>query len=163
MEKQTETWIAPGAVVVGDVTLGRDSSIWYNAVVRGDSAPIEIGENTNIQDGCVLHVDAGFPLKIGRGVTVGHAAILHGCTVGDNTLIGMGAIVLNGAQIGKDSLVAAGALVPQGRSYPDGVLLMGAPARVVRSLKPEEIAENRHNAEIYWAEAAHQVREEAHD
>ena len=124
MEKQAETWIAPGAVVVGDVTLGCNSSIWYNAVVRGDSAPIEIGENTNIQDGCVLHVDAGFPLKIGRGVTVGHAAILHGCTVGDNTLIGMGAIVLNGAQIGKDSLVAAGALVPQGRSYPDGVLLM---------------------------------------
>lgn len=146
-------YMAPGAVCLGDVRFGPHCSIWVNAVVRGDSAPIVVAEGTNIQDCCVLHVDAGFPLHIGRGVTVGHGAILHGCTIGDNCLVGMGSIILNGAQIGADSLVAAGALVPQGRSYPPGVLLVGAPARVIRPLSQEEIADNRRNAQQYWLEA----------
>lgn len=153
MCEQKKAWVAPGAVVIGDVALGEGSSVWYHAVVRGDCAPIRIGRNTNIQDGCVLHVDAGFPLTLGDGVTVGHGAILHGCAVGANTLVGMGAIVLNGAQIGRDCIVAAGALVPQGRSFPDGVLLMGTPARVARAVTPEEIEANRRNARLYVQKA----------
>lgn len=148
---------APGAVVRGDVEFGENCSVWYNAVVRADSAEIRVGAGTNIQDGCVLHVDEGFPLRLGEGVTVGHGAILHGCTVGDNTLVGMGATVLNGAVIGRDSIVAAGALVPQGHTYPDGMLLLGVPARAVRALSAEEIAQNRQNAAHYVAAAAEEL------
>lgn len=150
-------YIANGAVIVGDVSFGLNCSVWYNAVVRADSAPVSVGERTNIQDCCVLHVDNGFPLKIGNDVTVGHNAILHGCTIGNNTLIGMGAIVLNGAVIGKDSIVAAGTLVPQGHTYPDQVLLMGSPARIKRELTPEEVQKNRNNAEQYVQEAKKQL------
>ncbi|ARP50735.1 MULTISPECIES: gamma carbonic anhydrase family protein [Caproicibacterium] len=141
--------LAQGAVVTGNVTFGKDCSVWYNTVIRGDTAPISVGEGTNIQDCCVLHVDEGRPLYLGNGVTVGHGAILHGCTVGDNTVIGMGAVLLNGASVGKNSIVAAGALVSQDHTFPDGVLLMGCPAKVKRALTEEEIAENRHNAEHY--------------
>lgn len=141
--------IAAGAVVTGDVILGEDSSVWYNAVIRGDMEPIVIGNRTNIQDGCVLHVDHGYPLKLGNGVTVGHGAILHGCTVGDNSLIGMGAIVLNDAKIGKDCLIGAGALIPQGMEVPDGSLVIGFPAKVKRALTPEEIRHNTENANDY--------------
>ena len=112
-------WIAPDARVIGNVVIGEDVGIWFDAVLRGDNEPITVGAATNIQEHSVLHTDMGFPLTIGRGCTIGHRAILHGCTVGDNSLIGMGAIVLNGARIGANSLVGAGALVPEGKDYPD--------------------------------------------
>ena len=131
--------VARGAVLVGEVTLGEESSVWYNAVVRADNAPIVIGARSNIQDCCVLHVDEGHPIQIGDGVTVGHGAILHGCTIGDNSLIGMGAVVLNGAQIGKNCIIGASALVTQGMQVPDGSMLLGVPAKVRRPLTEEEI------------------------
>ena len=130
--------IAEGAVVVGDVTLGKGVSVWYNAVIRGDQGPIRIGENTNIQECAVLHETA----TIGAGCTIGHGAIVHGCTVGDNTLIGMGAIVLTGARIGNNCLVGAGALVTGKMDVPDGSLVLGNPAKVIRPLTAAEIAEN---------------------
>ncbi len=127
-------YIAPGAHVIGRVTIGLDVSIWFNASVRGDNELITIGDETNLQEGCVLHVDPGFPLKIGRGVTVGHKAILHGCTIGDGALIGMGATVLNGAKIGAGCLVGAGALITEGKEFPPNTLIVGAPAKAVREL-----------------------------
>lgn len=141
--------ILPGAMVSGDVRIGAGSSIWYNAVVRGDTEPIAIGEGSNIQDNCVLHTSAGAPLTIGRGVSVGHAAVVHGCTIGDDTLIGMGTIVLNGAVIGRGCIVGAGSLVTGGTRIPDGSLAFGRPARVVRPLRAEEIEENRATAAGY--------------
>ena len=142
-------FIAQGAVVTGDVTMGNNVSVWYNAVIRGDMAPIEIGDDTNIQECSVLHVSENMPLVLGKGVTVGHGAILHSCTVGDNTLIGMGAIVLDGAKIGKDCLIAAGALVTGGTEIPDGSLVLGSPGKMRRALTEEEILSNRKNAEEY--------------
>ena len=150
---EKDVFIAPGAVVVGDVTLKEKSSIWYNSTVRGDDAPIVVGECTNIQDNVVLHGDIGYPLTIGNGVSVGHGAIVHGCTVGDDTLIGMGAIILNGAKIGKRCLIGAGALVTQHEEIPDGSLVLGNPGKVVRSLTPEEIEKNRENARGYIQDA----------
>jgi carbonic anhydrase/acetyltransferase-like protein (isoleucine patch superfamily) len=132
-------WIAPGAFVVGDVTLEAEASIWFNAVARGDSDAIRIGARTNVQDGAVLHTDAGFPCELGTECTVGHLALVHGATVGDGCLIGMGAVVLSGADIGAESLVAAGALVPEGRSYPPRSLLIGSPARRLRELTDEDL------------------------
>lgn len=129
-------WIAPGAIVVGDVVLGAGSSTWYGCVVRGDNDRVTIGAESNIQDLTVIHVDAGFPCRIGARVSVGHRAVLHGCTIGDGALIGMGAIVLNGAVIEAGAVVAAGALVPEGRVIPAGMLAVGAPARVVRAVDP---------------------------
>lgn len=146
-------WIAPGAAVIGNVILGAGSSVWFGAIVRGDNEPIVIGAHSNIQDGSVLHSDPGSPLTIGAGVTVGHKVVLHGCTVGDNSLVGIGAVVLNRAVIGRDSLVGAGALVPEGKVFPEGVLLLGQPARVVRALEPEEIAALRRSADHYVANA----------
>ena len=147
-------YIAPNATVVGDVVLEKNVNIWYGAVLRGDSGRITVGEGTNIQDNCVLHADPGLPMTIGDGITVGHGAILHSCTVGNNSLIGMGAIVLNGAVIGENCIVAAGALVPQGMVIPDGSLVIGSPAKVRRQLTDEEIAANRRSAEGYVHEAA---------
>ena len=141
--------IARGAVLVGDISLGETSSVWYNAVARADNAPIQIGARSNIQDCCVLHVDEGHPIRIGDGVTVGHGAILHGCTIDDNSLVGMGAVVLNGAHIGKNCIIGASALVTQGMQIPDGSLVMGVPARVCRPLSEAEIESNRHAAEEY--------------
>lgn len=138
-------YLAPGAQVAGGVVLENEVSLWFNVVIRGDNDPIHIGEQTNIQDGAVLHSDPGFPLRVGARCTVGHKAMLHGCTIGEGTLIGIGAVVMNGASIGAGSLVGAGALVPEGKSFPPGVLLVGAPARVVRELKPEE------QARLLWA------------
>jgi len=135
-----EYWIAPGAVVAGDVILHRHASIWFGAVVRGDNDPITIGENTNIQDGSVLHSDPGQPLVIGRDVTVGHMAMLHSCEVGDNSLIGIGAVVLSRARIGRNCLIGARALIPEGKEIPDNSLVVGAPGRVVRELTAEQIA-----------------------
>lgn len=151
--KREDLFIAPGAVCMGDVALGKDCSIWYHATVRADRAPIKIGIGSNIQDNCVVHVDKGFSVTIGNYVTVGHGAILHGCQVGDGSLIGMGAIILNGAKIGKNCIVAAGALVTQNTEIPDGMLAMGSPAKVIRKLTEEEIASNRKNAEEYIEEA----------
>ena len=135
-----EYWIAPNAIVLGDVILGRNASVWFGAVVRGDNDPITIGENTNIQDGSVLHSYPGVPLDIGANVTVGHMAMVHSCRVGDGSLIGIGSVILSRARIGANTIVGAGALVPEGREYPDGVLLLGSPARVARELTPEQIA-----------------------
>jgi carbonic anhydrase/acetyltransferase-like protein (isoleucine patch superfamily) len=144
-----EAWIAPGAVLVGAVTVGAGSSVWYGAVLRGDGDRIVVGERTNIQDGCVLHADPGVPLTLGDGISVGHRAVLHGCTVGDHTLVGMGAVVLNGARIGARCLVAAGALVLEGVEIPPQSLVAGAPARVRRELTDEEVARLRANATTY--------------
>ena len=144
-------YLVPGAAVVGDVTMEEYSSVWYNAVIRGDLSAIRIGERSNIQDGCVLHSDIGMPLTVGNQVTVGHGAILHSCTIGDNSLIGMGAIVLNGAIIGRNCIVGAGALITQNTVIPDNSLVLGSPAKVKRSLTPEEIQHNTANAEEYVA------------
>lgn len=146
-------FVAPGAVVRGEVHLAENSSVFYNAVLRGDRAPISIGEGTNIQDNCVVHVEYDLPVTVGKNVTVGHGAILHGCTVGDETLIGMGAIVLNGAQIGKGCLIGAGALVTQNAVIPDGCMAVGSPARVKRPLTPEEMDGLRRSAADYRQEA----------
>ena len=143
--------IFPGAVVVGDVTLGENCSIWFNAVVRADEAPITIGDGTNIQDNATLHVSEDKPLSIGANVTVGHGAILHGCTVGDGALIGMGAVVLDDAVCSENAMVAAGALVTPRTVIPAGTLAVGSPAKTKRPLTNEEIAANRRNAEGYAA------------
>ena len=145
--------MADGAVVLGDVTIEKDVSIWYNAVIRGDANSISIGEGTNIQDLAVLHVDADASLAIGKNVTIGHGAILHGCTIKDQALIGMGAIVLNGAVIGKGSMIAAGALVLQNTVVPDGALYMGNPAKFRRMLTEEELTANLKNAANYIKES----------
>lgn len=147
-------FVAENATVRGDVTVGKGSSIFFGAVVRSELVPITIGEDTNIQDNCILHADAGFPLTVGSGCTIGHGAILHGCTVGDNTLIGMGTTVLNGAVIGRDCIVGAGSLVPQGMVIPDGSMAFGSPAKIRRPLTEEEIAYNRGTAALYCREAA---------
>ena len=145
--------VADGAVVLGDLTIEKDVSIWYNAVIRGDANSISIGEGTNIQDLAVLHVDADASLAIGKNVTIGHGAILHGCTIKDQALIGMGAIVLNGAVIGKGSMIAAGALVLQNTVVPDGALYMGNPAKFRRMLTEEELTANLKNAANYIKES----------
>ena len=138
--------ILEGARVVGNVRMGPHCSVWYNAVVRGEQ-DVVIGRDTNVQDNAVIHVSEGHPVRIGDGVSIGHGAIVHGCTVGDNTLIGMGAIVLDGAVIGRDCIIGAGALVTQGMVIPDGSVAFGSPARVRRAMTEEDIAHNRHNAE----------------
>lgn len=130
-------WIAPTAVLVGDVVVGPEVGIWFGVVARGDIETITIGARSNVQENCVLHTDSGFPLHIGENVTIGHSAIVHGCTIGDNSLIGMGATVLNGAVIGKNCLIGANALVTEGKVIPDNCLVMGAPAKVVRQIDAE--------------------------
>ena len=154
-------WIAPGAHVIGDVRLGRDVGIWFGAVLRGDKEPLSIGDGSNIQEHVMIHADPGFPVRIGAGVTVGHRAIVHGCTIGDGTLIGMGATVLNGARIGSNCLIGAGALVTEGKDIPDGALVMGSPAKVVRMLGDEGRAGLRRPAEAYvqnWRRFARELR-----
>ena len=149
LPNEGEYWIAPTASVIGNVVLKRNASVWFGATIRGDNDPIVIGENSNIQEGSVLHTDDGVPLTIGTGVTVGHMAMLHGCTVGDNSLIGIGAVILNGAQIGRNCLVGARALITEGKLIPDNSLVMGAPGRVARVLEPEEIEGLRNSARHY--------------
>lgn len=146
--------IAPRAHVLGDATLEEHCSVWYNAVIRADEARIAIGPRTNIQDCAVIHVSAAHPVSIGADVTIGHGAVVHGCTVGDNTLIGMGSIVLDGAVIGRDCIVGAGALVTQGTCIPDGSMAYGRPARVIRKLTKQEIAANKSSAQEYVRLAA---------
>lgn len=156
-----EYWIAPNAVVLGSVELKINSSVWFGAVVRGDNDPIVIGEGTNVQDHSVLHTDEGVPLTLGAGVTVGHRAMLHGCTVGDNSLIGIGAVVLNRAVIGRDCLIGAGALITEGKTIPDRSLVMGAPGKVVRELSEADVAMLRASALHYidnWRRYARELK-----
>ena len=146
-------YIAHGSRITGDVTIGNDCGIWYNAVIRGDDAPITIAERTNIQDNCVLHTDTGFPLKIGSDVTIGHGAIIHGCTVGNNVIIGMGAIVMNGAEIGDNSIIGAGALVTQNTVIPGGSIAFGSPAKIKSKVTEDDIVHILYNADIYVKQA----------
>lgn len=150
---EPDVFIAEGAICMGNVTVGKGSSIWYHATVRADRECIHIGNYTNIQDNSVIHVDEGFPVCIGDYVTIGHGAILHGCEIGDNTLVGMGAILLNGARIGKGCIIGAGALVTQNMEVPDDTLLLGSPARAVRETTGTEREKNHQNAEAYYREA----------
>jgi carbonic anhydrase/acetyltransferase-like protein (isoleucine patch superfamily) len=142
-------WIAPSATVAGRVRIGRDVGIWFGAALRGDDEGLEIGERTNVQDNAVLHADPGFPLVIGRGCTIGHGAIVHGCTIGDNSLVGMGATVMNGARIGRNCIVGANALVTEGKAFPDNSLIMGAPAKALREIDAAAVAGLERSAEVY--------------
>ena len=142
-------WIAPNAIVIGDVRVGDNASIWWNAVLRGDNDPIEIGANTNIQDGSVLHTDAGVPMTLGRDITVGHLVMLHGCSIGDGSLIGIKSVILNGAVIGRDCLIGANTLIPEGKVIPERSLVMGSPGKVVRELTDENVARLRRAAAHY--------------
>ncbi len=147
-------FVAPTAAVIGDVVLGAGSSVWFSVVIRGDNDTIRIGERTNIQDGSVCHSDPGFPLVIGNSVTVGHNAMVHGCTIGDGTLVGINAVVLNGASVGRNCVIGANCLVPEGMEIPDGSLVMGVPARIKRELTPEEQQHFSSNANHYVDNAA---------
>ncbi|HCV41824.1 gamma carbonic anhydrase family protein [Pseudomonas vlassakiae] len=144
-----ETFVAENATVIGDVTLEQGTSVWPQAVLRGDNEPIRIGQHSNVQEGAVLHADPGFALTVGRNVTIGHQAMLHGCSIGDGTLVGIQSVVLNGAVIGRNCLVGAGAIVTEGKVFPDNSLILGAPAKVVRELSPEAIAGMHANAAEY--------------
>lgn len=148
-EDAESNWLAPDAVLIGKVRLARNAGVWFGAVLRGDNEPIVVGADTNIQEQVVMHTDMGYPLAVGRGCTIGHRAILHGCTVGDNSLVGMGAIVLNGTRIGRNCLVGAGALVTEGKAFPDNSLIVGAPAKAVRELDEAAIEELKRSAEHY--------------
>ncbi len=148
-EIDSTAWIAESAEVIGNVAIGADASVWFGCVLRGDTEIIQIGEGSNIQDLSVLHADEGMPLTIGHHVTVGHKVMLHGCTIGDESLIGIGAVVLNGARIGRNCLVGAGSLVTEGKCFPDGSMIMGSPARAVRQLTPEQIERLRWSARHY--------------
>jgi carbonic anhydrase/acetyltransferase-like protein (isoleucine patch superfamily) len=142
-------WVADSAQVIGNVELAEDASIWFGAILRGDTELLTIGPGSNVQDGSVLHANVGFPLRVGENVTVGHQVVLHGCTVGDGSLIGIQAVVLNGAKIGKHCLVGAGALVTEGKEFREGSMIIGSPARVVKQLTPEQIAGLQRSAEHY--------------
>lgn len=144
-------WIAPNAVVVGAVTIEDKVSVWYSAVLRADTETVSVGSGSNVQDGCVIHADPGFPAAIGSGVSIGHNATLHGCTIDDNVLVGMGATIMNGARIGEDCIVAAGALITEGMAVPPRSLVAGLPAKVRRELTDEEVAKVRANAAGYEA------------
>ncbi len=146
-----DVWVAPSADVIGDARLGEGASVWFGAVIRADNTPIVVGARTNIQEGAMLHSDPGAPLTVGQGCTIGHHAILHGCTIGDNVLVGMGATILNNAVIGENSLIGANALVTEGKMFPAGSLIVGAPAKAVRDLSPEAIASLKISAAAYAA------------
>ncbi|MGV6873597.1 gamma carbonic anhydrase family protein [Pseudochelatococcus sp. B33] len=142
-------WIAPTAVLIGRVVLRKQSSIWFGSILRADDDTIEIGERSNVQDGCVLHVDPGLPIVVGADVTIGHSAIIHGCTIGSNTLIGMGATILNGARIGANCLIGANSLITEGKEIPDNSVVMGSPGRVVREVDDATIESLRRSADVY--------------
>ena len=147
-------WVADNAQVIGNVVLAEDSSVWFGVTLRGDTETITVGRGSNIQDGSVLHADVGFPMTVGENVTVGHQVMLHGCSIGDGSLIGIGAVVLNGAKIGKHCLVGAGSLVTEGKEFPDGSMILGSPARVAKTLTPEQIEGLRMSAKHYTDNAA---------
>ena len=146
-----EYWIAPTAALIGKVVIKKNASIWWGATVRGDNEPVVIGENSNVQDGAVLHTDLGAPLTLGRNVTVGHMAMLHGCEIGDYSLIGIGAVILNDVKIGKNCLIGAKALIPEGKVIPDNSLVLGAPGKVIREVSAEQLETLRTSAEDYVA------------
>ena len=148
-----DVWIAPNATIIGDVRLGDNASIWWNAVLRGDNDTIAIGAGSNIQDGCVLHADAGVPLTLGAGVTVGHLVMLHGCTVGEQSLIGIKTVILNNAVIGRHCIIGANSLIPEGKVIPERSLVVGSPGKVVRELSDEEVARLQRSAQGYVANA----------
>ncbi|MEU8251382.1 gamma carbonic anhydrase family protein [Nonomuraea sp. NPDC048916] len=156
-----DAWVAPGAIVAGAVTLASRSSVWFTAVIRADGDTVHVGEDSNLQDGVVVHADPGFPVTLGRGVSVGHRAVLHGCAVDDDVLIGMGAVVLNGARIGRGTLVAAGAVVLEGTVIPPGSLVAGVPGKVRRALTETEVDRIRDNAGSYVLRASQYAREVA--
>jgi len=148
-----DNWVAPNATIIGDVTLGKNSSIWFNAVLRGDIENIYIGEGSNVQDGSVLHTDPGCPLKIGKNVTIGHLVVLHGCTIEDNSLIGIGAVILNNAKIGKNCIIGAKTLITENKEIPDNSLVVGSPGKVIRDVTEEEtksILENTKHYQDNW-------------
>jgi carbonic anhydrase/acetyltransferase-like protein (isoleucine patch superfamily) len=149
VESHPESWIADNAVVIGNVKIERNASIWWNVVIRADNDRITIGEGSNVQDGSIMHTDPGYELTLGKNVTIGHMAMLHGCTVGDGSLIGIGAVVLNGAKIGKCCLIGAKSLITEGKEIPDYSLVMGAPGKVVKTFTPEEAARMMTNADSY--------------
>ncbi|WP_442601085.1 gamma carbonic anhydrase family protein [Paenibacillus sp. KN14-4R] len=155
-------WIAPGVQIIGDVTIGEESSIWYNTVLRGDLAPIRIGRRSNIQDGCIGHVNANQPLWVDDDVSVGHGAIIHGCSIGKGTLIGMGAIVLNGAQVSEYALVGAGSLVTENTIIPAFTLAVGTPARVIRELTEEDLARMKRTTESYVVKGREYLQEQTY-
>lgn len=153
-----DAWVAPGAHLIGKVTLEAKSSVWFGCTLRGDNEMLTIGEGSNVQENSVFHTDMGYPLTLGKNVTVGHKAMLHGCTIGDNTLIGMGAMVMNGAVVGKNCLIGAGALVTEGKVIPDGSLVMGAPGKIVRELDEATIAKLTQSALSYQRNAQRYAR-----
>ena len=144
-----ENWVAPNAVVIGDVTLEKNTSVWFNATLRGDIENIHIGEGSNVQDSCVLHTDPGYPLKVGKDVTVGHLVMLHGCVIEDDCLIGIGSTILNKAKIGKNSIIGANALITENKVIPERSLVLGSPGKIVRQVTDEEIKSIKENAEHY--------------
>jgi len=146
-----ENWVAPNATIIGDVRLEKNTSIWFNATLRGDIENIHVGEGSNIQDGSVLHTDPGYPLKIGKNVTVGHLVMLHGCTIGDNSLIGIGAVILNNAKIGNNCVIGAKSLITENKEIPDNSLVVGSPGRIIRKLTEDEIKAVKENAIRYQA------------
>ena len=157
-----DSWVADNAVVIGNIVMKRGASVWFGATLRGDNDPITIGENSNVQDGSVLHTDVGQPLDIGANCTIGHMVMLHGCTIGDGSLVGIGSVVLNGAVIGKNCLIGAGSLIPEGRVIPDNSLVMGQPGKVVRELSPEQAARVALGAAHYvanWQRYRRELRE----
>lgn len=158
-EIHSSAYIAESAAVIGKVKLAANANLWFNVTLRGDNEAITVGENSNIQEGCVLHTDAGFPLTIGSNVTVGHQAMLHGCTIGDGALIGIQAVILNGAKIGKNCLVGAGALITEGKEFPDNSLIIGAPAKAVRTLDQAKLTQMQQNADNY-VKRAHYFRDQ---
>ena len=138
VKNSNDNWVAPNATIIGDVTLEKNTSIWFNATLRGDIENIYIGEGSNVQDGSVLHTDPGFPLKVGKNVTIGHLVMLHGCSIGDNSLIGIGAVILNNAKIGKNCIIGAKSLIAENKEIPDNSLVVGSPGRVIRKVSYEE-------------------------
>ena len=138
VKNSNDNWVAPNATIIGDVTLEKNTSIWFNATLRGDIENIYIGEGSNVQDGSVLHTDPGFPLKVGKNITIGHLVMLHGCTIGDNSLIGIGAVILNNAKIGKNCIIGAKSLIAENKEIPDNSLVVGSPGRVIRKVSDEE-------------------------
>ena len=149
IQNSGDNWVAPNAVVIGDVTLEKNTSIWFNATLRGDIENIRIGEGSNVQDGSVLHTDPDYPLKVGKDVTVGHLVMLHGCTIGDNSLIGIGAVILNNAKIGKNCIIGANTLITENKKIPDNSLVVGSPGKIVRQVTEEEIKLIKDNAVRY--------------
>ena len=148
-----ENLVAPNATIIGDVTLDKNSSVWFNATIRGDIENIHVGEGSNVQDGSVLHTDPGYPLKIGKNVTIGHLVMLHGCTIGDNSLIGIGAVILNNAKIGNNCIIGAKALITENKEIPDNSLVVGSPGKIIREVTPEEInliTENAKHYQLNW-------------